>query len=1303
MNRYDLKPFLLLSLSIICCFSAFGGDVNSMDGAIEVTYDLPADGEVTLGIYDGSKLLNTILKNEFRDKGENSEDWNGLDHWGEPVAPGDYQVKGIYHPHIMTEHVMSFGNPGNPPWPTASNTGDWLSDEASPQAAVTDGNLVFLAAPGSEKGYAIIAVDESGQRVWGTKQSFYPRTVSLALEGDYLYALFSGPERTTSSRKYYPGDTSVRNRAILVCLDKRTGKAAKFTRETPRLKIATWPYSGKTTGLWELRTNMSFSPDNYTGQPRYFAEDIGEATSAIGIAALDNKLYVAMREENKILVLNADTGAQIDEISIHKPAGLHALSKHEILAISDQQVVKINTVSQQSVSVIEHGLLAPRCVTTDAQNQIYVSDWGSSFQVKVFAPDGTPLRSIGKAGGRPWMGKWDTSGMLVPTGIAVTDTGKLWVAEDDSSPKRISVWNAETGAFLKEFIGPTPYGGGGALIDPIDPTVAYSQGLRLKLDMEAKTWDIESSVGRRMDVNQPFAYQGHAIFSNRKLVRRNGQEYLIQSGRANITIFQRKGDLYLPVAAQGGFRIDLVRNASQKHIWDSDIGYHIVDDWYPAFFKEHLGENYTWTDLNGDNLVQPEEMQWAKALGTGDAYVAGEQMIAMGFWGGSVANDWSIYWPGSCLDANGVYRLDVKGWTDVGAPIYAIEDSVVIAAREDSFYSLYVSSDDNIFINYAWERNKGGAIIECLNRDGDSLWAIPFSKEHGIKDIHSNNILNEFTIPGLGSVLGTWAWHGNYMSHLITADGLYVSSLLESGQRVGPYAAWDESFKAYYQGPDGVPYIINGANDSHHILEIKGLEGGRFEAALQLTAEDVAQAAQIAELPVERAAPEPIIMVGSSGQIPVIDGELDEWNLRSGVRLEGDKERSARIALQRDDQNLYLAYEVSKDSPFSNQGNDWQALFITGDCVDLMLANRRKVDPHRPAAVEGDQRLLITEYQGEPIAVLYRPVVPGSTEPTQLMAARIDEITRLDSANIRIQSEGNRYNVEASIPLKDLGLDPHYSDTLQGDVGVIFSDEMGSSRSQRLYYYNKKTGITADLTTEATLQPAEWGTIQFPLGLNLLKNNGFNSGFADQPEDGWFINVEKNGGRVLIVKEVPRSGASTLILEQTEPVIYPPESYSFPDHRDFVAAGNHGTGGGRAGVTQTVPVTAGKYYSLRVNFRAEGLKPEIKKPDPKRGYSQFVVDLNWQRPGYTNEDKQSFLRSVMTKKDSHEWNQITNLRFNHYGVPTPYQAPKGATAVTISLRLETNAADNLPTVWVDDVEFVEVEMMHQQSPSEPQE
>lgn len=1270
----------------------FAGEAKlAKRGAISVAYDLPADGEVTLGLYDGAKLLSTILKSEFRTKGKLTEAWDGLDQWRNPVPPGSYQVKGLYHPRITTEHVMSFGNPGNPPWPTGDNKGDWLSDEAPPQAAVTDGKWVFLAAPGCEKGYAIIAVDENGQRQWGTQEHIYPRSVSLAVAGDYLYALFSGPELTDASRRYFPGGANAIGRAILVCLDKRTGQAAKFTVATPRLKVATWPYTGVTTGLWELRANQTFSPDNYSGQPRYYDADIGETTNALGIAALNGKLYLALHDENKILVLHADTGAKLDEIPMPKPSGLHALAGNHILVVSDKQIVALDTISKRFQPMVKSGLVAPRCVTTDSQNRIYVSDWGSSFQVKVFSPKGVPLRAIGKKGGRPWTGAWDPSGMLLPTGIAVTDAGKLWVAEDDAVPKRISVWNAETGAFVREFVGPAPYGGGGVIMDPKDPSVAYAQGLRLKLDPSAKSWKPEAIIDRRMHLDQPFAFQGHATMPGGKLVRHGDQEYLIANANNRIVVYQHKGDLFLPVAAMGGLPNDIIKNGSQKFLWDSDLGYHVIDNFYPELFKSHLGSNYTWTDTNEDYLVQPEEMQWVKALGRGDASVQGQLMEINGYWGSSMGEDWTIFWPASCKDAKAVYRLNLKGWTPAGAPIYDIKDSVPLLQRDakSSILSVYAATEGKVLINYSWEANKSGMMIECVDRDGKSLWSIPIPKEQGPKDIQCENVLTEFTIPGLGKVLGTWAWHGNYLPYLITSDGLYVSSLLEAG-RLGPAAAWDESFKAYYQDPMGVPYLVNGGNDSHHLLKINGLEGGRFEDPFTLTAEGVARAEKIRVMPVETAAPQPILAVTSANAPPVIDGKLEDWNLRSGVKLEGDKGRVARIALARDDTNLYLACEVDKENPLSNKGSDWQTLFISGDCVDLMLGRNPTADPHRQSAVEGDERLLISVYQGTPIAVLYRPLVPGTKNPVQLMAARLDEIKRLESAKIGVECKGNTYRIEAAIPLKDLGLDTKDSGILHGDVGVIFSDETGSNRSQRLSYYNKKTSITADLTTEATLQPGEWGPIQFPLGKNLLKNGGFHDGFATTLEDGWLPRTEANGGRARINSDCPRSGAQSLVLEQSKPVAFSAAAVNDPDFGTFVKAANGGKGGGQVDVAQTIPVTPGHSYSLRINFRTRDLKTEeIKNPGPTRGYSQFVVDLNWLHP---LDKSKGYLRVIDERKNRNEWTQATNLINNHWDVTKPYQAPEGATAVVVGMHLSTLAPNNLPQVHIDDVEFVEVPM-----------
>ena len=158
---------------------------------------IPADGEVSLGLYNRQGgLLRTLLRQEFRPTGNTMVPWDGLDQWGNPLPAGDYQLKGIHHPPLSAEHQLTFGKPGNPPWPTADGKGDWLSDESSPQAAVTDGEWVYLAAPGSEKGFAIIAVDGNGQRQWGVNYEVYPRCVSLANGWRVSVRAISGPELT---------------------------------------------------------------------------------------------------------------------------------------------------------------------------------------------------------------------------------------------------------------------------------------------------------------------------------------------------------------------------------------------------------------------------------------------------------------------------------------------------------------------------------------------------------------------------------------------------------------------------------------------------------------------------------------------------------------------------------------------------------------------------------------------------------------------------------------------------------------------------------------------------------------------------------------------------------------------------------------------------------------------------------------------------------------------------------------------------------------------------------------------------
>ncbi|HEX3471264.1 MAG TPA: hypothetical protein VHT28_08775, partial [Silvibacterium sp.] len=209
------------------CYAVQSKTTPEKSPVLSVPYKMPADGEVTLGLFDkDGHLLRWLTQGDFRYAGENKEPWDGLDQYGKPVAAGSYILKAIYHSPITTDYKMSVCNPGNPPWPTADDKGDWLSDEYDPQAAVTDGKWVYLAAPGNELGYSIIAVDGSGQRQWGIRAGSYGRAIALALNGNYLYAVYSGAALNDNTR-VYTGKNGI-GKAVLMCFDKRTGKPAQF-------------------------------------------------------------------------------------------------------------------------------------------------------------------------------------------------------------------------------------------------------------------------------------------------------------------------------------------------------------------------------------------------------------------------------------------------------------------------------------------------------------------------------------------------------------------------------------------------------------------------------------------------------------------------------------------------------------------------------------------------------------------------------------------------------------------------------------------------------------------------------------------------------------------------------------------------------------------------------------------------------------------------------------------------------------------------------------------------------------------
>lgn len=1236
-----------------------------------VAFESPKDGAVSLGVFDAAgRLVRTLLKAESCGAGRNAVDWDLKDQFGAPVASGEYALKGLVTDGVACEYLYTLGNPGNPPWPTADGRGDFLSDEAPPQAMATDGETVFVAAPGSEKGFAVMAMDARGQRLWGVCEPFYPRCVSLSYRDGRVYALYSGPIAVTrEAEAAWERETGLKTRqhalgrAILVAYDAKTGRYADFSATHAHTELgARWAYRERTRPLWDLIATRDFAPENYIGQPRYFDFDMGEADNAIGFAALADVFAVSKHDDGRIELYDAKTLELRGSVAVPQPAGLCRTGDHEALAISGRRIVRLTWDAAAGAATVTAlkgfgGLRAPVALTVDAKGAVYVSDWRDRMQVRKFSADGEALGEIGKAGGRPWVGRFEPDGMLLPHGLAVTRDGALFVAEADMLPKRISCWDAETGAFRRHWLGPTPYGGmSNFWIDPAEPGVFHTGGCRYSYDPETGRSEILSTEFRRLSRDQPFMPNGASCMGTGvKAVHNRYGDFICLGGR-NLTVWlKRRGDVYVPCAAVGGLHSMVTDDGTGLTCWDSDIGRHLYRNVRPECFRGHAGksggrggDNFSWSDANGDGLVQADEMRWHETLGRGGKWADGVQYEFYNGWGALFAADGTGHFASFASDYDVIMRIVPRGWTANG-PVYDIGDATPLhftKTKADSLYQgVYTADDGNVFavggVSHHCRMSSRTAAV-ALDPQGRVRWEWAAATSANRTDFAASGINGEWNVPGIGRILCTWNWWWNYRPYFFTEDGLYVGTFGEE-TTLGPAALWSES-ATYYAQIGRTPYLVNGANQGHHVFRVKGLEGARrFEGRVRVTDAELAAARRLEAMPVRREPPKGVI---------ALDG--------TPVRMEGGKGRSfeIRTTLDREAGLLRIAADVNDPSPMLQAGTDFRTLFISGDCVDFMFAADPAAPAGRRAPAYGDRRLLLSEMRGKPVAVLFEPVTsPRAERPERLMAATVDRISLLEDARVEIVRRADGYRLTADVPLARLGLAGKAGEAgpavLRGDVGVVFSGPAGG-RELRLYRYNRETGMTADLTTEATLQPSQWGDLLVPLGKNLLKDPSFETG------DAWEMNLVPEGDRAEY-SDIAYAGDKSLYIET----------------RGHVSVGQ----------TVKLPPSAsaeGRQARLRLFLRSEGLKPENRQAEGRPGAWASV--WAWAR----GADGRVLNTAVYYKvRDTWEWTGAERPESD----PGPRDIidvalPAGTDNVRIDFKITTRGLNVPAKVWIDACELV---------------
>ena len=769
----------------------------------------------------------------------------------------------------------------------------------------------------------------------------------------------------------------------------------------------------------------------------------------------------------RLEILDAATGKIVRDLPLPKagnPTGggapgntLAANSRGELFAISAGKLVKVDLANGQH-QVLATDLGKPTALACDAAGNCFVFDAAKDRKnIRVYDATGKFLREIGEPGGYQ-RGPWNPNRMENITALAVDARGQVWAVDWNYWPKRVSLWSAD-GKFQKEFLGPTEYGGAGQL-DPGDKRRLFYGPLEFELD-----WATGKSRLKNL-----LSLDGHGASDSPIYVGK--QLYLVNTRPGGHGPSQQCGVIY----RHDGDRAKLVAAVGIAGQFKPLLDPRLVKAFGGKVLMDYL---CAWSDLNGDEKVQPDEVQlWPKPKQARVVFDSqlGVQMGAIGF--------------------------RVKEMRADGVPVYqradlpGLWDGVALRLDNGNFYHF---EDEYARRNASGVQRPDGTVLWTYQTEGAGVQALTRAKPwHPAQIVCQFGFAGHATAPAgdLGEFLvfnsnvGIW--------NIITADGLFAGQIFRDirdpkalpwsgtnnarGMRLDDITPGQEHFQGYFtRTADNKYYAVAGHNHAS-VVEVAGLDRfKRFSGELTIGAPDLA-AAQSWERSREARviyARSPVLDAYRMSP-PKLDGRLNDWGAATA-----ELDRDAKFRIGYDDQNLYLAYEINRRGPLKNQGQQWDRLFKTGASVDLQIAADPSAPADRKAPAPGDQRLLLTFMGRQPAAILYQAVVPG-TPPDKawqvvspVHSVTFDRVIKLDTAQLAVSDNDNGYTLEGAIPLAALGLKITPGLRLKLDWGVLVSGPDGTEVLRREYWSNKATHITADAPSEAELHPELWGHIRF--------------------------------------------------------------------------------------------------------------------------------------------------------------------------------------------------------------------------------
>ena len=561
---------------------------DKLEGFAKIKLQMPEDGFVSLIVKNAEgQVVRNLLNAKFLSKGPQEVLWDGLStpsdrRPGAPVPSGDYTWEAIWHKGIGLSLVGWACNAGSAPFDSPG--GNWGGDMGGPAAVDSDNERMYLGWSAAEAGQALVCTDFDGKVKWRHKRGGFGGAALVAAHKGIVFVYDAGQGN------------------VLYRLDAAKGEYSNW--------------QGAAEATLELGKILAqFKPAGIKQEP-----------AASGLAASEGRVFVSygglnaannqrQPSGNTMLVMDAASGKLLKHVPCENPGDLKLGADGKLYMVCG--TTKIVTVDPETAALttVVDGLQNIRCVAADKEGSIYAGLGEPENQVKVLDKTGKLVRTIGKPGGRNLLGRWDKAGIRFMTALKVDGQGKMWVMENDSKPRRISIWDAQSGALVKELFGPTDYGACGGAICPSDPYTLIGHGCE---------WKISPQTGKAQCV--AVIYRGewrNARFGTGK----DGRVYAAIGGawppHFPVKIFER--------VSAGNWKLRTVVATDEES--DGKQPRHIT----------------VWSDRNDDEQQQVDEVR--------------KFDLPLGGW----IDGWYLYFNQAMTFSGTRYRIDVTGWTPCGA------------------------------------------------------------------------------------------------------------------------------------------------------------------------------------------------------------------------------------------------------------------------------------------------------------------------------------------------------------------------------------------------------------------------------------------------------------------------------------------------------------------------------------------------------------------------------------------------------------------------------------------------------------